>query len=346
MSDDRTQAPTKRRRQLAREHGQAAHSPELTAAAGLLGAAAALAWRGDALAAALLGLVRQPLLGAPVLSVEADEVVAHLRASAMAVAGPLGLVLAAFLLAALMVHQAQVQGLWAPSLLAPDPSRLWTPGRGPGSASRVARGLWSLVKAVVVAAVAGWVLRADWSRLQLLGGLDTPDLARASGQALRHLVLTLAAATLALGAIDFGLQYRRFEAMLRLTPEQQREDMRSTEGDPVMRSRRRRAAQAMREGPAELLEGSSLVLSGSAGLTVVLAGGPPPRHISIRAIVSGTTGERLRRDAGTARLPIVAAPDLARRLARRRPQSLPPTPELRDELALIWPAPAAPRGGT
>ena len=38
MSEDRTQPPSKRRRQLAREQGQAAHSPELTAAAGWLAA--------------------------------------------------------------------------------------------------------------------------------------------------------------------------------------------------------------------------------------------------------------------------------------------------------------------
>ena len=36
MSEDRTQPPSKRRRQLAREQGQVAHSPELTAAAGWL----------------------------------------------------------------------------------------------------------------------------------------------------------------------------------------------------------------------------------------------------------------------------------------------------------------------
>ena len=38
MSEDRTQPPSKRRRQLARQQGQAAHSPELTAAAGWLAA--------------------------------------------------------------------------------------------------------------------------------------------------------------------------------------------------------------------------------------------------------------------------------------------------------------------
>lgn len=337
MSEDRTQAPSKQRRQLAREHGQAAHSPELTAAAGLLGAAAVLAWRGEALAGALLGLVRRPLTGPPVPVADVDAVVAHLRAVATAVAGPVGLALAAFLAAAVAAHQAQVQGLWAPGLLAPDPARLWTPGQGPDVASRVGRGVWSLIKTLVVAAVAGWVLSAWWPRLVGLSDLDTPGLARVSGQALRHLVLALAGATLALGGVDFALQHGRFEARLRLTPEQYREDMRSAEGDPVLRSRRRHIARAMRAGSADLLRDATLVLTGPSGLTVVLAGGPPPRRVSVRAILAGPPGERLRREAETAGLPFVAAPDLAGRLARRKPPGLPLTRALRDELAPLWP---------
>ena len=48
MSEDRTQPASKRRRQLAREQGQAAHSPELTAAAGWLVAVLLLGfWGGD-----------------------------------------------------------------------------------------------------------------------------------------------------------------------------------------------------------------------------------------------------------------------------------------------------------
>lgn len=339
MSEDRTQAPTKQRRQLAREHGQAAHSPELTAAAGLLGAALIISWRGPALAEALLAMVRQPLPASGGLVIGADGVTAHLRGLVLAVAEPLGLTLAAFLVAALAVHLAQVQWLWAPGLLAPDPSRLWGPSQGPGAATRIGRGVWSLVKALVVAAVAAWIVRAQWPRLVHLAELDTPQLARASADLTLHLLLVLAAAVVVLGAIDFGLQYRRFETMLRLTPEQHREDLRSTEGDPVLRSRRRRAAQAMREGTAGPVRGASLVLTGPSGLSVVLTGGPPPRPVSVHAIVTGATGDRLRRAAEEARVPVVAAPDLARRLARRRPPNLGPPPHLLDELALVWPAP-------
>ena len=46
MSEDRTQPPSKRRRQMARQHGQAAHSPELTAAVGWLAAVVLLGFCG------------------------------------------------------------------------------------------------------------------------------------------------------------------------------------------------------------------------------------------------------------------------------------------------------------
>ena len=64
-AEDRTQGPSKQRLQQAREHGQVAHSPELTAAVGLLAATLLLIWWGDDLAAALIGLLREPLTGPP-----------------------------------------------------------------------------------------------------------------------------------------------------------------------------------------------------------------------------------------------------------------------------------------
>ena len=78
MSDDRTQPPSKRRRQMARQHGQAAHSPELTAAAGwVVAAVAMLSWCGGDLAVALAGLVSDSLLYRGQLPVDAPDVASH-----------------------------------------------------------------------------------------------------------------------------------------------------------------------------------------------------------------------------------------------------------------------------
>jgi flagellar biosynthetic protein FlhB len=241
--------------------------------------------------------------------------------------------------AAVAAHQVQVGGLWVPGLLAPDLTRLWAFGRGPGLAGRGTRGAWGLVKALVVVAVAALSLSTSAAGRQRLVGLEPHALAVASGAALRQFTLTLGAATLVLGLLDFLVQHHRFMLLLRMTPEEHREDLRSIEGNPALRAQRRQIARTWRTGPQEALGGAAFVLTGAGGLTVVIAGGPPPRRLSIRSIVQGAAGLQLRNLASGTQLPEVAAPALARRLAGRRAPALPLAAEDVAALAAIWPAP-------
>ena len=255
MSEDRTQEPSKRRRVEARERGQVARSPELTGAAGLLAASALLGIWGDDLALALLALVRDSWSGDLMVSGGPIEVVDRLRQAAWNVAGPLFGILGGSVVASFLAHQAQVGGLFAPALLAPDPSRLWSlrldeEGSGSGFAARVGRGVWSVVKAAVVVGVAAWVIRSDLGELHRLARLDPPALARASGTLMRSMAFALALATLVLGLVDFALQYMRFEAMMRLTPDQHREDLRAADGDPGLRALRRRIVKTWHRRPS------------------------------------------------------------------------------------------------
>ena len=341
MLDERTQAPSKLRRQTARERGQAPHSPELTAAAGLLAASALLGVWGDDLALAMLGSLRVPLSGTPIVSADAARGRREAARLALGVAAPCSGSSRASWSRRSAAHQAQV-GLVGPRAdrAGPFAALGGRAGPGPGHAGRARR--VGPAKAVVIVLVAAWAIRSDWAGFQRLGSLDTPSLARASGQALRSLAVVLAVATLVLGLIDYGVQYRRFEALLRLTPEEQREDQRATEGDPALRARRRQFARTWRGDSPELLAGASLVLTGPAGLTLVLAGGPPPRRVSIRTMAQGASGARLRTAADAAKLPQVAAPGLARHLARRRAPGLPLPAEVLGELAALWPSPRRP----
>jgi flagellar biosynthesis protein FlhB len=140
-----------------------------------------------------------------------------------------------------------------------------------------------------------------------------------------------------LGLIDYGFCYRRIELMLRTTPQEQREDQRAMEGAPAVRSQRRRVALAWRGDSPELLAGASLLLNGTAGLTVVLGGGPPPKRITVRTAVRGAAGLRLRRSAESGKLRQIESADLARRLAHRPSSRSPIAAELIVELAAIWP---------
>jgi flagellar biosynthetic protein FlhB len=337
-ADDRTQGPSKERLRLARERGQVAQSPELTAAVGLLAATLLLGWCGDPMAAALIALVREPLTQPVSLEADAAVLAVQLRHLAMALAWPLGMVFIGITAAVVAAQQLQVGGLWVPGLLAPDPARLWAFGRGPGGAARGARGAWGLVKVLLIGIVAALAIRAGLPRWQRLGDLESHALAATAAAALRQFTLTLAIATLVLGLVDFWLQHQCFTILLRMTPEEQREDLRSTEGDPALRAQRRRLARTRQTDEREVLNGAALMLTGAAGMTLVIAGGPPPRRLLIRSVASGAAGLRLRHAAGRAGLPEIAEPALARRLASHRASAQALTAEDAASLAALWPA--------
>ncbi|MDR3639388.1 MAG: hypothetical protein P4L84_36640, partial [Isosphaeraceae bacterium] len=78
-------------------------------------------------------------------------------------------------------------------------------------------------------------------------------------------------------------------------------------------------------------------LSGPAGLTVLLGGGPPPRRVRVLAAMQGPTGTRLLRAAESEGVARLDAPGLTRRLARH-PASLPLPADLASELTAAWPS--------
>jgi flagellar biosynthetic protein FlhB len=337
MSEDRTQPASNRRRQLARQQGQVAHSPELTAAAGCLAAVMLLGTLGGDLGEALANAVRTSLIPPAPLAAEADAVVARARGLCAGFVWPLGAIMFGFAFGAFAMHQLQVRGLWAPRLIVPDAARLWTFPSGQGIAVNLERTAWSTVKAVVVIAVVGLTIRAEWTEVISISGVEGHELARGVGRLVIKAAWALAAVLLVLGMVDYALRYRRYELTLRTTSEEQREDRRVMEGDPATRAQRRRVARTWRGDAPELLTGASLIVGGAAGLTLVLAGGPPPHRVTIRTVVKGSVGTRLRRCAAANQVPQVDAPQLARRLARRPSAGSPVAAEAIADLAAIWP---------
>ena len=120
MSDDRSQAPSKRRRELAKEQGIVARSPELTAAVGLLATLGLLGAFGSELWEALIAVMRTSTTLAENGRIDAPALVARLRGIAWGIAGPLGTIVGGTIATMFLAHQVQVGGLWVPRLLAPD----------------------------------------------------------------------------------------------------------------------------------------------------------------------------------------------------------------------------------
>ena len=323
MSEDRTQAPSKRRREEARARGLVARSPELTAAIGLLAAVALVGAWGGPLASACVDLLRTPfLMDASPEGIGA--VSALVRGSAVRVLVPLMGIVLGVSLAMIAAHQAQVGGLWASNLIAPDARRLWSPSVADW-ASRAVRGAWGIAKAALLVVVAAWAIRQEWTTLAGLHGRDVSALASTAAASLRRLTFALGLAALAVGLIDYLLAHRRVEEVLRTTPEENREDTKAVEGDPAVRARRLRLAKAWRADPGEVLAGSVVVLTGPAGLAVVLGGEGPPGKVIVRASARGASGAMLKLSAERAGLRVIESAALARHFASpaARTQALP-----------------------
>jgi flagellar biosynthetic protein FlhB len=194
---------------------------------------------------------------------------------------------------------------------------------------------------VVFASVSFWVVRAEWAQLQRLSILPTPELASSAAHVVLQPVRVLALVLLALGLADYGLRYFRFEAMLRTTAEEHREDQRMMEGDLSLRARRRRTARSWRGDAPGLLTGATAMVTGNQGLTIVLAGGPPPRRMTIRSVGQGNSGLTLRSQVSAAQQPRIEAHELAWRLAqhaaRSAAQPLAIPGDLMVEIAALWP---------
>lgn len=338
-NDEQTGAVSRRRRQEARAQGHAPFSRDLTAALGTLAAVLMLgAFGGDLCSAALT------LLHDAITSAGNDP---RAGRSVMTIAARLATVAAGVLTTMVLAHVLQTGGLWAPARLAPEASRLWAGAWSSDAAAKgLRRGAWSTVRTAMFLVVGAGFLAWRAESLARLSGLDGPALLKVSGTLIYQLGAMLAVAWVGLGVIDYALLARRFEAQLRMSPNEQREENRAIDGDPAIRSRRLQLARSWLHDPGEVLAGASLVLTGQGGLTVLLAGGPPPGPLTVRTIARGAGASTLRRGAERAGLPIVFDLDLARWFTHRGHNRRALPEGLAARLAEQWPRARNPRRQT
>jgi flagellar biosynthetic protein FlhB len=244
---ERTEKPTARRLEKAREEGQVPRSADLTAAAVLLVAAASLHFLGGSIGTAFLGIMRSGLSLGPGVALDPrlalPTVAAELQRAFVVCAPVLGLTLIAALIAPLAL------GGWNLSFgaLAPDFGRL-DPIAGFGRFFS-ARGAIELGKAfgkfLVVAAIAVAVLREESPRMLALG---TAPLAVGIAQAANlasDALLAVSGGLVLIAAIDVPLQLWQHSKKLSMTREEIREEMKESEGSPEVKGRIRRAQREL-----------------------------------------------------------------------------------------------------
>ena len=236
---ERTEAPTGRRLSEARKRGQVARSHELNTVAAMLAGAVLLRGPGIALAHDLQTLLRDTVTTLPTGDLTGAWLQQEAIAVVLRVAPDVAMVIGGLAATGLVVSVAQTGLLWASDRLKPDLSRL-NPLAG---LQRLfsGRGLVELARAALKLGVVGWVaysyLQGQLGTVLTLGQMDLRSAVSQWGLLAYNLGLRVAAAYLVLAFADYAYQRWSLNRSLRMTKQEVKEDMRASEGDPLLRGR-------------------------------------------------------------------------------------------------------------
>jgi flagellar biosynthesis protein FlhB len=314
---ERTEPASPRRLEQAREEGNVARSPELSAFAVVVAALGAMWFQGDAV---LGGLKRLTARGLTLDTAAVREPTAmlsrlyELASDALMISAPLLIVT---VLAALLAPLAIGGWSFAPSAVLPKFSRM-NPLSGFARMFSL-RGLAELGKALFKAGLIGGVAvfvlwRAKDAMLELAGQPFDSALGATAGLVMVS-VLTIAAVMSAIAAVDVPLQLWQYARNLRMTREDVKRETKESEGDPHVKAavRAQQRAAARKRMMAEIPK-ADVVVTNPTHYAVALRYEQSMRAPMVVAKGADLLAARIRGIAEMHHVPILEAPPLARAL--------------------------------
>jgi flagellar biosynthetic protein FlhB len=313
---ERTEPATPRRRTEARARGQVARSPDLAAATGLLAGFILLEIFGARIWFALLQVVRDGLQPQKPWSLgESVPLAASAGRGLLVAVGPM---LAILLLAVLSVLYVQIGPLLTFQPLTPTLTKI-NPLEGLrrlfSGASWVSAAM-NLAKLLVVVLVVYIAMTGSLASILFSFVFSSTDVLLLGCRLTLRLGLALSAAFFVLALLDYGWQRFRHERSLRMTKEEVKDELRSMEGDPAIKKRRRQlqlrlALQRLRKDVPK----ADVVVTNPTHLAVALAY-DSATMIAPKVVAKGADemAIRIRQIARKFGIPVVERKPLARAL--------------------------------
>ena len=179
--------------------------------------------------------------------------------------------------------------------------------------------LWEGAKALLKTAVVGVVLysviQALVPILMTAGGLSISTILDAAGSGAESLIHSAVIAGLALAAVDLFVVMKRNRKKTRMTKKEVKDENKSSEGDPLIKSQRRARQLAMsRNRMIAAVAGADVVLVNPTHFAVAIKYEPGTSAPRVVAKGAGQIAARIREQAETDKVPIVRDIPLARAL--------------------------------
>lgn len=243
---DKTEAPTPRKRQEARDQGRIAKSTDLNSALMLLGGIVAMRWFGLDMLNAMMRALRENLTIADAkaaTTIDASHIIITTGTVLLSAVGPILVTLASI---AILSNLLQVGPVFVTEPLVPKLDRL-NPLGGIGRVFNVRtlmQLVMSLLKLAMVAAVAYPAITSRTDEIMLALQVDGWTQVGLLSSVIYDVGIQLAIALLILALLDFGWQRWKFERDLRMTKQEVKEELRRMDGDPIVKQRRRKMQMA------------------------------------------------------------------------------------------------------
>ncbi|WP_022684802.1 EscU/YscU/HrcU family type III secretion system export apparatus switch protein [Sphingomonas phyllosphaerae] len=312
---DKTEAPTQKRRDDAREKGDVLKSRDLATALVVLAGISWMMFFGPALLAACKEVMAASFSFGRA-DVEDFQPWRPLIQAGWKLAAPIG-TLFAITIGAAVASQAGLGSLgFNAGLLAPKASRI-----NPGSGIKRIIGMqgWielgkSLLKVTLLGSIGAWML---WQTAHFSFGLAASNLPVALaglGATLTHVLLVMAMGLVAIGMIDVPTQIMQLLRKLRMTKQEVKDEHKESEGNPEMKGHMRmRQREMMSGGMHKALDEAHVVLTNPTHFAVALRYDRGRDEVPVVVAKGrGALALAIREAAKDRSLPILEYPALAR----------------------------------
>ena len=323
MSDDndaasKTEDPSPRKLEQARERGEVVKTPDLAQLASLSGAAAVMALGGPWLSRNLMTLLT-PFLSSPdAMSFDNNGGVQIMRAAVMAAAPVIGAVMLTACAAGVAGNLIQTGLMFTPQSLSFDLKKV-SPAAGFKRIFGIdgfMQFLKSLLKVTLTALLAWWVLKPHMLELENLISMDPVTTITFAVDVLRRLVFAVTAFLVIIAGADWFWQRMRFMNRMKMTKEELKEDFKQSEGDPHVKARQKQLRnERARRRMIQSVPGATVVVMNPTHYAVALKydASETPAPLCV-AKGMDSLALKIREVAEAHGVPVIEDPPLARAL--------------------------------
>jgi flagellar biosynthetic protein FlhB len=315
---DKTEAPTPRRREQAREQGNVARSADLSAAVLLIGMLVLLNWYGAGVVKALKTVMGSTLGDGSVGDLSVPSATQGAVKAIVAVGSSMLPLFIGAMLIAIAVNIAQVGFHLNPKRLQPNLSAL-NPFKGLGKlfgGKGKAQVVFNLLKVVLVTWTAWSAVGGRVAQIVTAQNLDLIQAFALGCELVWAIGIRIGVVLLILALFDYAWQRWRLEQELKMTKHEVKEEMKRMEGDPKIKSRRRQfAIQLLTQKLKKDVPTADVIVTNPTHFAVALK--YDSTHMGApRVVAKGQDfiAQRIREIAIESGVPILERPPLARAL--------------------------------